>query len=215
MKLYTLSDPLTGEIRYVGVTRNARKRLAAHSLARENTYKARWIRGLKAAGEKPLMNVFQELPNDCWEDAEIYWIAFLRSAGCPLTNTTTGGEGVYKSDEMKARWADPLFRAQMLRRPVSRGFSGKHHTDASRAANAAAHRGRVQSQETVLQRAAALGGRPFRDQHGVVYQTVREAARQLALPRQNITAVLKGRARSAGGGRGNGKQGKGYVFVYV
>ena len=100
MSVYVLVDPI-GEIRYVGVTNKPRKRFNGHLSDRAHTHKARWIRRLAAAGQKPIMRVIQEIPASQWVPAERYWVNHFRGLGCPLTNSTDGGDGV-----VGLRWSD-------------------------------------------------------------------------------------------------------------
>jgi hypothetical protein len=38
--------------------------------------------------------VIDEVPDDCWQEREQYWIEFYRMSGEPLTNLTDGGDGL-------------------------------------------------------------------------------------------------------------------------
>ena len=51
--IYSLSDPVTGKIRYVGKTTNAASRLRSHRNDRQHTHKGCWVRSLRAAGLWP------------------------------------------------------------------------------------------------------------------------------------------------------------------
>jgi len=66
----------------------------SQSLARRETYKERGICSLLSVGLTPLIEVVESGSGDGWEDAERRWIAFYRSRGARLWNTTDGGEGV-------------------------------------------------------------------------------------------------------------------------
>jgi hypothetical protein len=96
--IYTLSDPRTGEIRYVGkTTKTLKRRLQEHlndaQSQKKPFYVYRWIRGLTAAGELPLIREIAVAGSD-WAEQEQHWIAFYRDSGARLTNATVGGEGV-------------------------------------------------------------------------------------------------------------------------
>lgn len=101
--IYALVDPRTGFVRYVGKTiKTIAERLATHiCLARRtHTHSARWICGILDAGLKPEA-IHIETVTDDWREAEQYWIAQFRSFGFPLTNHTSGGDGLssYKHKE--------------------------------------------------------------------------------------------------------------------
>jgi hypothetical protein len=185
--IYCLSDPRDGAIRYVGVSVDPKARYRVHLYdLRHATHKVHWIKSLLTQGIRPIMTVIQRLPYACWTDAERYWIQHFRDLGCDLTNGTAGGEG----------------------------WLGRRHSTLTRERIATKKTGQKQSEVTKVKRARSNGGRPIVDQFGTVYETIRGCAQQLGLQPANIRAVLNGRARSAGGGKGNGKYGEGYRFSY-
>lgn len=100
ISIYTLIDPITNEVRYVGKTTNLSKRLNRHineSKKSTTSHKKAWIKGLLKNGLKPKLEVIDEiLENDDWKFWEIYWIEQLRAWGFKLTNETEGGDGVDK-----------------------------------------------------------------------------------------------------------------------
>ena len=55
--IYSLSDPRTGEIRYVGKTVNLKRRLYGHLYDDEKTHKSAWIKSLKRLGLKPQLDI--------------------------------------------------------------------------------------------------------------------------------------------------------------
>lgn len=96
--VYGLIDPRNGELRYVGKSSVGLTRPKAHRcnaiLGRERTYKANWIRQLKAIGLDYEIEVLEELSSsDELNDAEVFWIQYFRFIGCRLTNLTDGGDG--------------------------------------------------------------------------------------------------------------------------
>jgi hypothetical protein len=53
------------------------------------------LRQLKSEGLRPSITILEELSPDAdWQSAEIRWIAEGRRLGWPLTNCTSGGDGV-------------------------------------------------------------------------------------------------------------------------
>ena len=98
VKIYTLTDPITGEIRYIGKTKkNLVDRWYSHcsdyKLSREKSYKNSWIISLKRKGYKPIIEILDEVPENQWQFWETYWIAQFLNWGFNLTNMTKGGEG--------------------------------------------------------------------------------------------------------------------------
>jgi hypothetical protein len=101
--IYTLCDPDTLMVRYVGKTNNPRHRLAQHLLEKkkDNSHKARWIKKLKREGKKPILQIIEEVDMDKWEEAEIKWISFYKGLGCKLTNISEGGHSHLITNEMR------------------------------------------------------------------------------------------------------------------
>ncbi|WP_395088910.1 GIY-YIG nuclease family protein [Armatimonas sp.] len=93
-QIYTLSDPRTGDVRYVGITGLAlKKRLNRHvSMGRKQApyYVSTWIHQLLEQGTKPEIRLI-ETTDDLYR--ERYWIQHYRSLGARLTNLSEGCEG--------------------------------------------------------------------------------------------------------------------------
>jgi hypothetical protein len=97
--IYALRCPETGDVMYIGKADNPVRRLKSHlSDARRGSTKhatARWIVGLLMRGSRPRLDVLCEVPpGETWQEAEKRHIAQYRAAGAPLTNSTSGGQGL-------------------------------------------------------------------------------------------------------------------------
>jgi hypothetical protein len=94
--IYSLSDPDTREIRYIGKANNIQYRLWSHIHEAKNDlrnmHKCNWIKTLLKEDKKPVIEIIEEVSLDCWKDAEIYWIAQFKVWGFNLINKTAGGE---------------------------------------------------------------------------------------------------------------------------
>lgn len=94
--IYTLSDPNTGVIKYVGKTVNIKQRYSAHvsdaRIGKKNNLVSNWIKSLLNKGLKPTMEIIDEVQGD-WEWLEQYWISQFRTWGFKLKNTCDGGGG--------------------------------------------------------------------------------------------------------------------------
>ena len=91
-KIYTLKNPITNEIRYIGVTtaKYLSIRLSQHwynANHNKQTHVSKWIRHIKC---KPIIELLEECNENNWEDREKYWIKTLPR----LTNHHEGGKGV-------------------------------------------------------------------------------------------------------------------------
>lgn len=94
-RIYTLSDPRTLEVRYVGMTtKTLEARLKGHLRnLREKNHRARWINSLRDAGLTPVIAEIDAVSVDRRVEAEQRWIALYRAQGARLVNSTDGGEG--------------------------------------------------------------------------------------------------------------------------
>jgi hypothetical protein len=131
--IYTLSHPITGEVRYVGKTNRLKTRYQTHITTKSKTHCSNWIKSLKTQNLLPLMEIVDEVGND-WVLMEQYWIAQFKVWGFNLTNQTAGGEGMY-------------------------GYTPKHTTTKEWAEHSSkVHKGKIISTETRKKISIALTG---------------------------------------------------------
>lgn len=124
--IYGLVDPQTKLCRYVGKTKGTAKgRLKAHiSDSRRNNVvpRFRWIIKLAKNGLAPEVIELETVEDGMWQEAEQFWICYMRGLGSPLLNATDGGDGLHgfsHSEETKRKMsiagyrtnADPVLRA--------------------------------------------------------------------------------------------------------
>ena len=175
--IYTLSDPRTNSVRYVGKTyQPIRRRYLGHlSQARHGgeSHKDRWLRLLLSLGLEPVCTVIERGLGKSWVRAERQWVALYRGV-CHLTNLTDGGDGALGrpcSPATRAKLSvakrdmSPETRAKMS--AAMRGhknFLGHHHSPETRAKMSAAskrQRGRPCSPATRAKMSAAHKGKVF------------------------------------------------------
>ncbi len=106
--IYSLSDPITSDVRYIGKANNPKRRYANHLFAFDNFHKSRWIKSLLNKELKPILEIIDEVPITEWQFWEQHYISLYKSWGFNLTNISTGGDGggVFgwrATDETKAR----------------------------------------------------------------------------------------------------------------
>lgn len=102
--IYTLKDPLSNEVRYIGKTINLKERYKNHIKIKSNDYKSNWIKSLKIKGLKPIIEILDSTESDDWEWLEQYWISQFKSWGFRLTNMTSGGDSNYTfTDDIKRK----------------------------------------------------------------------------------------------------------------
>ncbi len=91
--IYGLIDPRTKLIRYVGLATNIHRPLQ-HLRDEARTHKTNWIKDLLGFGLSYDVCVLETCTTvEDLRIAEIWWIAYGRACGWPLTNATDGGDG--------------------------------------------------------------------------------------------------------------------------
>jgi len=96
-KIYTLTDPTTNIIRYVGMTsQTLKRRLSKHIIDsnRKKTHKDCWIFGLRQKNLLPIIDVIDIVDENEWQFWEQHYISLFKSWNFNLVNLTIGGEGV-------------------------------------------------------------------------------------------------------------------------
>lgn len=101
-KIYSLKDPETFEIRYIGVTQRALvTRLYHHVYESKNstgTYKKHWINSLLKKNLLPIIDIVETCTEQNWQEREKYWIKYYSN----LTNTKEGGCGLFIKREQSS-----------------------------------------------------------------------------------------------------------------
>lgn len=188
-KVYTLLDKATGEIRYVGKTScGLLKRMKRHirDSRTATDYRSRWIRSLN--GEIEVCELQSFFSNEDALAAEVYWISFLRTAGCRLTNTTDGGTGL-----VGLRFSE-IHRARISASLAGKMFSPSHKQSLSKS-----QLKRQPASEETRKKMSSARKRSVLDHLGVQYDSAKEAAEKLNLHRSHVTAVANGVRKSTGG----------------
>lgn len=177
--IYSLHDPETGHLRYVGKAKDLQKRLKGHLQASEVCHRTNLLKSWKTRGLKPLQFVVAEVPELEWPKWEIFYIARAKELGFDLVNGNAGGKGgqspskdtrdkirASKLGEKNPNFGKKLSPDSIAKRSAAvRGIKRKPFSEAHIANLSAALKGRVvwnkgiagpkQSVETVAKRAAA------------------------------------------------------------
>lgn len=222
--IYTLSDPITCEIRYIGITNNMRRRYRQHICT--TSYGKRhcksWIISLKSKNLLPIMEELDTCEDSLSEQIEKYWISQFISWGFNLTNLTKGGEGVlgYQHTEEAIK---KIAKAGLGRKPkqssidalVSYNKSGRSEEHRKKLSNnrigkSPANKGIPMSIEQKEKLSEIKKGKPaiWRYIRIVQYSldktfikewdSATKAAEELKLNRANLVACLKKRRRKCG-----------------
>jgi group I intron endonuclease len=93
--IYTLSDPITNEVRYVGKTNDIKSRIKDHIKRSKGkkTHKDRWINSLINKDMRPVILILDEVEICDWIFWEKFYISLLKVWGFNLVNHTDGGDG--------------------------------------------------------------------------------------------------------------------------
>lgn len=92
--IYCLSDPDTGEVRYIGKTKNLKSRFSGHTSRKNKCWSSYWIWSLRNSGKMPIMEELERIENSDdkdWQEVERFYIAYFRFLGARLTNLDGGG----------------------------------------------------------------------------------------------------------------------------
>ena len=152
ISIYTLSNPYTKEVRYVGMTsKTLNERLIKHVSDKKGTRKCMWIKSLKNKGLVPEIDLIELASKDNWIEKEVFWIGYLKFLGCRLTNMTEGGENVEMTQEIRNKISakSKLFKAtdeQKITYSIAAKLRGLRL------------KGVKQSPELIMKRAKALTG---------------------------------------------------------
>jgi len=133
--IYTLTDPNTNEVRYLGKSVNPTKRFANHLTCKVKTHCRNWIISLMKNNQLPILNIIDETDSD-WIWLEIYWIEQFRQWGFNLTNLTKGGEGQngrkaseYTKKKMSDSRKGKMYLTDESKLKISIANKGKIRTD--------------------------------------------------------------------------------------
>ena len=195
-QLYSLHDPETNEIRYIGQTvKTLARRLTIHLYAKSDDYRGHWVRALVRRGLKPtILHIAWADSADDLNSLEELAIATLKVLGAKLVNTHRGGRAPKRERGFK------LTEAHKAK--VAAANTGKVRTPEQRAATAAARTGTKASPEARanmsraarLRAASAAARRPMRPNDPAAIDQARAGAEKKARApaRERAPALRKG-----------------------
>ncbi len=198
--VYGLFDPRTGELRYVGKTKQRlSERLGRHkrdALEKheeqwfDRTHRACWLRELYSNGLGPEVEVFEQHQTiDEVNDAERFLIEYWRALGANLTNTTQGGDGgiVSRRPACSDEQVMDLYRAGLKTGIIARRMG----TCKKRVTRLLTERGLIRpgqgARKTIV------------DDRGNRFASINEAAQFYGVCLGAVSNVLRGRAKTSAG----------------
>lgn len=115
IKIYTLSHPITNEVRYVGQTKKTlEERLKGHLKSKEKVHRVYWINSLKKEGLIPKIEILDEVLTKDGSNCEIFWISMFKTWGFKLCNLTDGGEtSTLKNYVRSKEWGDNISKGKI------------------------------------------------------------------------------------------------------
>lgn len=184
-KIYSLNDPETNEVRYVGKTVSPLyKRLSSHYRDKKKSYKTHWIESLKEKKLKPIIKLIEICDENNWEEREKYWISYFRKHS-RLTNYLDGGQGQQKgykhSDEAKEK-----IRLAAIKNTKGKFYEGQKFSDEI-------NEKRNESIKKIIYQ-YTIDYKLIKKWNGIIV-----AANELGINKNNIRAVLTGKTVTAGG----------------
>lgn len=208
--IYTLRDPITNEIRYIGKTkRTLNYRLTQHiqeCLKRKMiTYKNNWIWSLIQQETLPVIEELETTETENWQDLEKFWIAQFKVWGFRLTNMTDGGDGnqnqimsiesrIKRSNSLKGK-----SRPKEVAEKISKSHKGKKLSESTKEKLRIINLGKKYSEESKAKRHKAVIKYSTDNQVLGEYKSLMEASIDTNTSRGSIQNACVGRCKTAGG----------------
>jgi len=162
--LYTLKDPETQHIRYVGYTKRPKVRLWEHIRDAKkgiDTHKSNWIRTLLLKSLSPVFEIILEKDNQ--DDIileEINLIKELKESGIKLTNKTDGGDGQrgcrLKSDHPIINWNKGKKMSDESKKKLSESRMGIVFTESHKKNISNSKTGKKRSEESIIKQSKTM-----------------------------------------------------------
>lgn len=200
--IYALKEP-TGEIRYIGFSRNACYRLHQHINEAKHdkisSTKANWIRNLLASGQRPILEIIEKTDDPFGR--EQYWISWYRAVAA-LTNTGNGNGALDAVRYAETRRKMSLARmgkhlSQQVKAQISLATLARFKDPALCALNSQYARMITKEARTILNQRLSASVRR-RIQSGELLPQLAKAREKLNTPevRAKMSAAHKGRTWS-------------------
>lgn len=95
--IYSLNCPITGEVKYIGKSKDPETRFKKHirtSKKYPKTKKECWIKSLLNTNLIPILSIIEKCDVELVNSREIAWIKYYRGIGLDIKNLTDGGDGL-------------------------------------------------------------------------------------------------------------------------
>ena len=122
--IYTISEPATNEVVYVGKTTNLELRIKTHLQASHNSKLASWIKELSANGIIPKFTVVDNCEDDDSVFFEKKWIKFYKALGFKFFNANMIDEAKTTHQfQLSNQEFDKLYELAELPKQVSKSVA--------------------------------------------------------------------------------------------
>ena len=174
-KIYSLIDPRTGAVRYIGKADNTKRRLCVHlaeaKYSNRHNHRINWIRSLLSDNLISILIVLESGTGDVWKDSEKRWIKIFRDAGAKLVNGTDGGDGMCNPSEETRNKISLANLGKVVscktREKLSMASRGKVCSVQTREKIGLANSGRIASAETRARMSLVRRGKFLSPEHRV------------------------------------------------
>lgn len=224
IKIYTLSHPETGEVRYVGKTKyTLSKRLSQHICEKRVNKRTCWIKSITNNGLIPKIELLESCGESDWIDIERFYISYFRYIGVRLVNATGGGDGIEFTKEIRDKISKSLKgkkRTEEHKNKLkgNKNSLGQKRTEEHKSKISNALKGRVVSLETRLKQSELKNKKKIAQidieskDVIMIHNSISECCKLNGYSKGNIIKVCKNKIRKDGS---KCKTAYGYVWKYV
>lgn len=212
--IYGLIDPRTKELRYIGQTTRGIKQLRVYfidSFMKKKRHVASWIKNLHTDNLKPEVIILEDsIKNkENLNNLEVFYISYFKSIGCNLTNLAEGGNsnsGFKLNKKQKKIWSKNAKNNTKLQEARKEYFDNNPHPKWHNNPNSEKYKDQLRSwSEQANKKAVEKQSIKVKDNNGIIYSSIAEAARKLNVCDSEISEHLKGRRKKV----------KGYTFTRI
>ena len=215
--IYKLIDPISNEVRYIGLTFNdLKQRLRSHCSEKSKSHKSNWVQKLKSQGLKPIIEAI-EINISSYDEVcekEIYYIEKYKSDGHPLTNMASGGNKNKKmSEETRKKMSESAKNREfklvlseeskkLLSLSSKERFKDENEREKLRISNKRYEDSKTEDQklQDILKQNNKFVIQYDKDMNFISeYPSVRLAEKKTKINRSNIIKCCKLKVKSAGG----------------
>ena len=221
--IYTLSCPITNQIRYVGQTsKTIEFRLKRHLTEKGNCRRINWFKSLKNKNLLPIIEIIDVVDsNDDWRFWEQYYISLFKSWNFNLVNMTDGGDGIIgfkhseatklefskkrKGRKLTKEWRENIIKNKADTSGEKNGMYGKKHSDEHKKRVSEKLIGRTFSDESLLKLRKSNGTKIFCETNNKEYFSMNHVTEELGIGWAELKKLLNSNKSSK----------RGYKFKYI